>query len=459
MPSRAGRGRPSHGAAATLASDAGRCVAHRVLGAAARVMSAHARTARRRRATPAPAPAPLQDRRRRRWPAAARRRRRSPCGSTAPPTRSSIDFKQAAARRRCCSTSTPAACCGGATRRGAADRLADEDDDRAGRRRPRAAEGSRCRITKEALAYRGRASAAARAASGSASTRCSTGCCCRRATTPRSRSPSARRQQRAALRRADERAGRSRWACCARTSRRPSGFIDAGNHSCAVDLAALARAVLASRAWRGSSARRQADPAVPDQGRQALPLQQQPAAARGLPGHDGVKTGYTDAAGRCLVATARRGAGQARRRAAALARPGQAGDAAARPRVSRPASQLNGVGSAVAEPAEVYRRRRLVALACSRSLAPDRRRGGGHGVQPPGRGSPASQAAPKPRSRRRRRRAAARRPRDPARLPGRRLLRRAAGRAARRARHRHAGHGGRAAGEQAKALRAQVAAR
>ena len=46
---------------------------------------------------------------------------------------------------------------------------------------------------------------------------------------------------------------------------------------------------------------------VPDQEREALPLQQQPDARAALPGHDGVKTGYTEAAGACLVATVRRG--------------------------------------------------------------------------------------------------------------------------------------------------------
>ena len=39
-----------------------------------------------------------------------------------------------------------------------------------------------------------------------------------------------------------------------------------------------------------------------------LPLQQQPARLRtGYPGTIGVKTGFTDAAGRCLVAAAQRG--------------------------------------------------------------------------------------------------------------------------------------------------------
>jgi D-alanyl-D-alanine carboxypeptidase (penicillin-binding protein 5/6) len=63
--------------------------------------------------------------------------------------------------------------------------------------------------------------------------------------------------------------------------------------------------VLREPRLRGSSAAR-GESAVPDQGRQALPLQQQPAAAPGYPGTTGLKTGYTDAAGRCLVATARR---------------------------------------------------------------------------------------------------------------------------------------------------------
>ena len=38
-----------------------------------------------------------------------------------------------------------------------------------------------------------------------------------------------------------------------------------------------------------------------------MALQPQPAAARELPGHHRLKTGFTDAAGRCLVATVTRG--------------------------------------------------------------------------------------------------------------------------------------------------------
>ena len=58
-----------------------------------------------------------------------------------------------------------------------------------------------------------------------------------------------------------------------------------------------------------------------------------PLLRQGYPGTTGLKTGYTDAAGRCLVATARRGADQARRRPAQLTGSRQAGDAAAGPRL------------------------------------------------------------------------------------------------------------------------------
>ena len=62
-----------------------------------------------------------------------------------------------------------------------------------------------------------------------------------------------------------------------------SGIVDHGNHSCAPDLAALARAVLREPRLARIVRRRSAVLPVPDQGRQALPLQQQPAAADRLP--------------------------------------------------------------------------------------------------------------------------------------------------------------------------------
>ena len=111
---------------------------------------------------------------------------------------------------------------------------------------------------------------------------------------------------------------------CTRFSR-PDGFLDRGNHSCAGDLAALARAVLRDAAARADRAPPQRRAAVPDQGRQALPLQQQPAAARGLPR---ARRGSRRATRRPRGAASSPPPGARpppRRRAAALARPGTPG--------------------------------------------------------------------------------------------------------------------------------------
>ena len=99
----------------------------------------------------------------------------------------------------------------------------------------------------------------------------------------------------------------------------------------------------ASRGWRGSCASAAGGPAVPDQGRAAVPLQPQPAAARrATRGTTGLKTGYTDAAGRCLVATARRG--PIKLGVVLLDSPGprQAGDAAAGPGLQGLSCAVNG---------------------------------------------------------------------------------------------------------------------
>ena len=66
----------------------------------------------------------------------------------------------------------------------------------------------------------------------------------------------------------------------------PSGIRDEGNHSCAGDLAALARAVLRNPRLARIVAKRSAILPVPDRGRQALPLQHEPAAAGALPRDD-----------------------------------------------------------------------------------------------------------------------------------------------------------------------------
>ncbi len=71
----------------------------------------------------------------------------------------------------------------------------------------------------------------------------------------------------------------------------PSGYYDHGNYSCAADLAMLAREdLLQPRIARVTRTLSAALP-VPDQGREAVPLQQQPAADLPLPRHDGPEDG------------------------------------------------------------------------------------------------------------------------------------------------------------------------
>jgi D-alanyl-D-alanine carboxypeptidase len=87
----------------------------------------------------------------------------------------------------------------------------------------------------------------------------------------------------------------------------PSGFHDAGNHSCAGDLAALARAVLRTPRLARIVRRRSAVLPFPIKGRKLYLYNTNPLLRERYRGATGVKTGYTVAAGRCLVATARRG--------------------------------------------------------------------------------------------------------------------------------------------------------
>jgi D-alanyl-D-alanine carboxypeptidase (penicillin-binding protein 5/6) len=88
----------------------------------------------------------------------------------------------------------------------------------------------------------------------------------------------------------------------------PSGFVDRGNRSCATDLAALGRAVLRERRLAPIVRRRQAVLPFPIKGGRIYLNNNNPLLRTGYRGATGIKTGYTDAAGRCLVATARRGA-------------------------------------------------------------------------------------------------------------------------------------------------------
>ena len=92
---------------------------------------------------------------------------------------------------------------------------------------------------------------------------------------------------------------------CSRFSS-PDGFEDAGNHSCAIDLAALARAVLDQPRLARIVRRRHALLPFPIKGGHLWLNNNNPLLRTGYPGAIGVKTGYTDAAGRCLVAAAAR---------------------------------------------------------------------------------------------------------------------------------------------------------
>jgi D-alanyl-D-alanine carboxypeptidase len=87
----------------------------------------------------------------------------------------------------------------------------------------------------------------------------------------------------------------------------PDGFVDAGNHSCAGDLAALARAILRSPRLAPIVGSRRAVLPFPTKGGRIFLYSTNPLLRARYPGTTGVKTGFTDAAGQCLVATARRG--------------------------------------------------------------------------------------------------------------------------------------------------------
>jgi D-alanyl-D-alanine carboxypeptidase len=87
----------------------------------------------------------------------------------------------------------------------------------------------------------------------------------------------------------------------------PSGIQDRGNHSCASDLAALARAVLRRPRLARIVRTRAIVRRFPIKGHKLFLYNNNPLLVQGYRGITGVKTGYTVAAGQCLVATARRG--------------------------------------------------------------------------------------------------------------------------------------------------------
>jgi len=90
----------------------------------------------------------------------------------------------------------------------------------------------------------------------------------------------------------------------------PAGLQDRGNRSCAYDLAALARAALANPRVAAITRRRGAELPFPVKGGTLSLANNHYFVQRGIGGVPGarvtgVKTGYTDGAGRCYVTTAR----------------------------------------------------------------------------------------------------------------------------------------------------------
>jgi D-alanyl-D-alanine carboxypeptidase (penicillin-binding protein 5/6) len=86
-----------------------------------------------------------------------------------------------------------------------------------------------------------------------------------------------------------------------------SGIVDQGNHSCATDLAIMAHALLARPLLARIVGTRNAVLPFPIKGGKLWLYNNNPLLRMRYPGADGVKTGYTVAAGPCLVATAKRG--------------------------------------------------------------------------------------------------------------------------------------------------------
>jgi D-alanyl-D-alanine carboxypeptidase len=86
-----------------------------------------------------------------------------------------------------------------------------------------------------------------------------------------------------------------------------SGIVDQGNYSCARDLARLAHVLLQRPLLARIVSTRSAVMPLPVKGGKVYLYNNNPLLVTHFPGTDGVKTGYTVAAGRCLVVTVHRG--------------------------------------------------------------------------------------------------------------------------------------------------------
>jgi D-alanyl-D-alanine carboxypeptidase len=86
----------------------------------------------------------------------------------------------------------------------------------------------------------------------------------------------------------------------------PSGYIDARNYSCAADLAELAHVDLQQPLIARIVRTHSAELPFPIKGGKLYLYNNNPLLIYGYPGITGLKTGYTELAGKCLVATAER---------------------------------------------------------------------------------------------------------------------------------------------------------
>lgn len=106
------------------------------------------------------------------------------------------------------------------------------------------------------------------------------------------------------VKRMNERAAQLGMGCTRYSS--PSGYLDARNFSCAADLAILAHAVEQQPRLAKIVRTLSAALPLPIKGGKVWLYNNNPLLIYHYPGATGLKTGFTDAAGRCLVATAER---------------------------------------------------------------------------------------------------------------------------------------------------------
>jgi D-alanyl-D-alanine carboxypeptidase len=86
----------------------------------------------------------------------------------------------------------------------------------------------------------------------------------------------------------------------------PSGYVNARNYSCAADLAELAHVDLEQPRIASIVRTYRAALPFPIKGGKLYLYNNNPLLIYGYPGTTGLKTGYTELAGKCLVATAER---------------------------------------------------------------------------------------------------------------------------------------------------------